>query len=255
MTRFDGCVVVVTGGASGIGGSTAGLFAAAGGRVIVLDIDVDVDVARRSLEPTGADRLAYRHADVADEAEVAAAFEAIGRTHGRIDVLVNCAGIALLTPALPDAGPDWDAVLAVNLVGTARCVRHAVPWMANGGAIVNVASIHAIRSSTSLGAYAASKGGVEALTRSLAVELAPSRIRVNAVLPGYTRTAQFMKTATTLGQGDPEAFIDRLKPSIPLRRIATPDEIAAVITFLASDAAGYITGASIVIDGGVCAQL
>jgi NAD(P)-dependent dehydrogenase (short-subunit alcohol dehydrogenase family) len=253
MSRPDGRVSVVTGGASGIGEATVRALACRGDFVIVLDLD-----ERRG--PAVVDQyprrdVLFQPADVTREDDVAAAFESIGSRYGRVDVLVNCAGIARLTPPVPESGDEWEAVLAANLGGTARCIRHALRWMTAGGAIVNVSSIHAIRSGGSMGAYAASKGGVDALTRSLAVDLGPRNIRVTAVQPGYTRTPQFLRTATVLGDGDPEAFIERLRPDLPLGRVAMPDEIAAVIAFLCSDAASYVSGTAIAVDGAVCARL
>ncbi len=257
MEELTGKVAVVTGGAVGIGEATVRMLAGAGATVYIADTDeVNGSAVAGGLQARGQTAV-FIPADIASEPDVRDLFRRVETDRGRLDVLVNNAGIARV--AAPDevSREDWDRVLAVNLTGAALCTKHALPLLrkAGGGSIVNVSSIYALVSSAGLAAYAASKGGLAAMTRSHAVELGPEGIRVNAVMPGYTRTSQFLGTATKLGEGDPERFIAQLTPGIALRRIALPDEIARAILFLATEESSYMTGASLVIDGGVCAEV
>lgn len=228
-TGVEGRVAFVTGAASGIGRATAQLLAQLGASVAAVDL-----VPRREVS-----RL-----DVRDEQAVISAIRACRREHGRIDILVNAAGVVRRVPSLQLTAADWDDVQAVNLRGTFLCCREAARAMPRrGGAIVNVSSQLALVALGKRAAYESSKAGVIGLTRSLAIEWAP-RIRVNAVAPGPTQTGMLRGI-----QKDRAAFEDLLG-RIPLRRAATSDEIARVIVFLASDAASFVTGHVLVADGG-----
>jgi NAD(P)-dependent dehydrogenase (short-subunit alcohol dehydrogenase family) len=236
--------IVVTGGASGIGAACAEHFARDGWRVVIADI---ADAAGEALaQRLGAPAL-YRRMDVTDEAAVEAACAAIWREAGRVDALVNSAGLLQgATRVTEMAIPAFDAILAVNLRGAMLACRGFGSRMAaqGSGAIVNICSIASLRASPQP-AYAASKAALAMLTEILAAELGPQGVRVNAVAPGYTMTA-LMHSLIESGQRDPAAVVERT----PLRRFVAPAEVAAGIAFLCSDAASAITGAILPIDCG-----
>jgi NAD(P)-dependent dehydrogenase (short-subunit alcohol dehydrogenase family) len=218
---------VVTGGAKGIGAATAKLLREAGARVEVLDISTGCDVT--------------------DEAQVSAAFARIGT----LDILVNNAGRAIRKSALQVTKEDWDAVIDLNLTALFLCSRLAHPYMKErgGGAIVNLASIMGLSGGIYPNAsYQASKGGVVNLTRALALEWAPDNIRVNAVAPTYVRT-----DLTVPIFSNPE-LLKSVMAHTPLGRLPEPEDIAAAIAFLASDAARCITGVTLPVDCGYLAR-
>jgi len=244
--RLDDKVALITGGAAGIGRATAALFADAGAKVTILDIDGDAaDATARAL---GIDAAPL---DVTDEAAVLDRFAAIAARHGRIDVIVNNAGINRRRPALEGSLQDWNAVLAVNITGCFLCARTAARHMpANGGAVVNTASIMGFSGGGLYPnlSYATTKGALVNMTRALAVEWADRHIRVNAVAPTWTRTA-FIRPLLD----DPQ-LLARIRAMTPMGRLAEPEEVAAAILFLASPAAGMITGHTLPVDGGFLAQ-
>ena len=229
MGRFDGRVALITGASRGIGAATAELFRREGATV--------VGCSRR-----GGDGLIS--ADVTDSAQVKAMVDQVIADHGRIDVLVNNAGITrdTLTPAMEDA--EWDEVLATNAGGAFKVARAVARpmMMARRGRIINVSSVAATRGGRGQANYAASKAALEGFTRALAVELAPRGIAVNAVAPGIIETEM---TAFIREAGRDEAL-----GKILMKRFGRAEEVAEVIAFLASDAASYITGAVIPVDGG-----
>lgn len=238
-------VVLVTGGARGIGFATAGLFAERGLAVAIAD--VDGDGARKAAAELGGAAAAFE-ADVASTASVNALVEAVLERFGRLDVLVNNAGVIRPGPAAEITDEDWDWLVGIHLGGTVRCSRAAFPALrASGeGAIVSVSSIAAHVAITDRISYCVSKAAIEAVTRSLALEWGPHRIRVNAVAPGYTRTP-LHELAVEAGLVDPVKRAAR----VPLGRLAQPEEIAATIVFLASPEASYVTGQTLVVDGGL----
>jgi 3-oxoacyl-[acyl-carrier protein] reductase len=244
---FAAKITVVTGGGNGIGAATCRAFATAGAHVAVLDRDAEVAGAVAT-EITGRGGAATAHAvDVADRAAFAAVAEAIAASAGGIDILVNGAGMTVRR-MIPEMGvEDWDRVIAVNLSGAFNGIQAVVPYMRKrgGGAIVNVASIAGQRISFGGTAnYSASKAGLLGLTRHAAYELAPDRIRVNAVCPG--------PTATGFGGAVPSAENKAARAQkIPLGRMCEPDDIADPILFLAGDGARMITGIALTVDGGV----
>jgi 2-deoxy-D-gluconate 3-dehydrogenase len=247
---------IVTGGAMGIGAGIARRFTQAGANVVIADLDADA-ATRLSKELAGIGGRAIAvgadvGADGAGEMLVARCVEAFGS----LDVLVNNAGIYPMVPVLQMGTEVFDRVHRVNLRGLIFLSKAAAQRMVDqgrGGAIINISSIDAFRPSmVGLAAYDASKGGVTMFTKSLALELAPRGIRVNAVAPGGIGTEGASKPLAGSGMSQTQlealakAFIER----IPLRRMGTPDDIATAVLFLASPASSYMTGATIVVDGG-----
>jgi NAD(P)-dependent dehydrogenase (short-subunit alcohol dehydrogenase family) len=237
-------VATVTGGARGGGFATAKRFLADGWRVALLDID-DETLHRSAAGLSDADVVLPICCDVADPAGVTKAFSAVAQKFGRLDVLVNNAGIAIFKPILNITYEEWSRVLAVNLTGPFLCTQAAAPLIrdSGGGAIVNITSISGLRASTLRAAYGTSKAALAHLTQQQAIELASLGIRVSAVAPGPVDTAMAKAVHT------PEiraAYHD----AIPLNRYGLEQELAETIFFLCSDRASYITGQTIAADGG-----
>jgi NAD(P)-dependent dehydrogenase (short-subunit alcohol dehydrogenase family) len=234
--------VLITGGASGIGAATTLRFLEEGAKVVVLDRDVE---ALERMHEEQSDLTGTVLADVSDTASVSRAFKELDGICGGLDVLINNAGISMRHPSFVEIDPDdWQRVVDVNLRGVFLVAQQAARRMlaGQGGVILNMGSTNALAGYRHYFDYNASKAGVVELTRSLALELAPS-IRVNAVCPGYVITP--MQEA----EYSPE-MMQQLNDKIPLKRHATPEEVAALFAFLASDEARYITGQAYVIDGG-----
>ena len=257
--RLDGRAAIVTGGAVGIGAAVARRLAQEGAKVVVADVKAGEGAASvASLRNIGAEAI-FLPTDVSDAGQVRAMVERALDAFGRLDVLVNNAGIP--GPPVPvDAldPADWDRVLAVNLRGSFLCAKFAVPHLeASGrGAIVNIASTFGLVGAHTTTAYSASKGGVIALTRQLAVDLGPRGIRVNAVCPGFVdNDMDARRTRMT-----PEAAAANLAAREaaaalqPVGRQGSTDEIAAAVAFLASDDAAFVTGAILPVDGGCTAH-
>ena len=243
-------VVVITGVAGGIGGATAGIFADEGWHV------VGVDLERQGTLP------AVHHfiqADVADIEASARVFHEVEDEEGRIDALVDNAAIQICK-SLVDTTPDeWDAVMGANLRSVYLAVRNAYPLLrGRKSAIVNVSSVHALATSANIAAYAASKGALLALTRALAIELAPDDIRVNAVLPGAVDTPM-LRASLTRGHVSGEnldELLQELARRHVLGRVGQPEEIAQAILFLADyERSSFMTGQALVVDGGATARL
>lgn len=238
--RLEGKVCVITGTASGIGATAARLFAAEGARVVGIDLDAE--------QATGALTIA---ADVADEDQVAAAFAEAREEMGRIDVLMNNAGINPTDDGsvLETTVESWQRVQDVNLKGVFLCCKHGIPHLldAGGGSVINVASFVAVvGAAVSQGSYTASKGAVLSLSRELGVELAARGVRVNALCPGPVNTPLLKG----LFAEDPERAAKRLV-HIPMGRFGEPEEIAKAALFLASDDSSFVTASAFVVDGGL----
>jgi NAD(P)-dependent dehydrogenase (short-subunit alcohol dehydrogenase family) len=237
-------VAIVTGGARGIGLAIAERFLAEGHRVALLDIDGRTLRAteKRLHEP---DRVIALVCDVSDQKQVNPAIRQVARKFGRIDALVNNAGIAVFKPILKTSFAEWQRVLAVNLGGAFVCTHACAPVMlkTGGGAIVNIASISGLRASTLRVAYGTSKAALIHLTKQYAAELGTVGIRVNCVAPGPVDTAMAKLVHSVAIRQD---YYD----TIPLNRYGTPEEIAAAVFFLCSDEASYINGQTLSADGG-----
>jgi NAD(P)-dependent dehydrogenase (short-subunit alcohol dehydrogenase family) len=243
MTSSSQKVALVTGAARGIGLAVAKRFLAEGWNVALLDIEGKL--LGESVEALAAsDRTLGLNCDVSDANAVAGALAAIERRFGRLDALVNNAGIAVFAPLLETSDADWSRVLEVNLTGPFLCTKAAVPLMReHGGAIVNITSISAVRASTLRAAYGTSKAGLAHLTKQLAVELASLGIRVNGVAPGPVDTAMAKAVHS------PEIRAD-YHDAIPLNRYGLEEELAEAVFFLCSDRASYVTGQILAVDGG-----
>jgi NAD(P)-dependent dehydrogenase (short-subunit alcohol dehydrogenase family) len=254
MGRLTGKIAIVTGGARGIGRAIVSKFVAEGATVTLLDREVEAGEASARAIAAGGPAVSFIRADVTSEADVAAAMEQVERAHGRVDVLVNNAGVNAYFDAVAMTEADWDAVFAVDLKGAWLCAKHVLPGMRarRAGSIVNIASIHATLTIAGMFPYAAAKSGLVGLTRSLALDCAPLGIRVNAVSPGWTRT-HLVEEWFSL-QPDPAAAEASIMQVHPMRRIATPGEVANLVAFVASDEASAITGASLAVDCGLGIQ-
>ncbi len=251
MTRFNNRYALVTGAGSGIGAAIAHEFAREGAFVYVIDIDVEraEDVAGQ-IKNAGGQALEVQ-ADVTDGPSVKAAIETIKSHSGKLDIIVNNAGMNVRTDLRHMTDEEWDLVLQVNLVGGARFARDGFELLKNSdrAAIVNLASVMGTRSTRQMSAYASTKAAMASLSRGLAVEYAPFNIRVNYLCPGFVATnltSRFVRNPVVK-----EQILNRT----PMGRFGEPEEIAKAALFLASDDASYMTGSGITVDGGMMAAL
>ena len=244
--RFEGKVALVTGAAGGIGLATAGRLASEGARLVLVDLASDaLAPAREQVLKAGAPDAQDVVCDVSNEAQVAACVQqALGR-FGRLDVVVNNAGLMSFKPLEQFTGDDWLRILGVDLLGAFFFTRQAFLHMQGGGAIVNVASVHAVRTTPNVAPYAAAKAALLSLTRSTAIEGRDRGIRCNAVLPGAVETKML--------RDNPEvkAGVEHIDP----KELLQPADIAAAIAYLASDEARNVQGASLIVDGGRLSEL
>lgn len=250
--RFERKVAVVTGGARGIGAAIATRLGREGAKVVVFDIDREAGERRvERMRAEGIEAL-FVHGDVAREPDVVRCVDAATGAFGRLDVLVNNAGIGFSgKPIFEQTLEEWKRVIEVNLTGPYLFAKHAARVMAErgGGVIVNIVSTRALQSEPNTEPYSASKGGLLALTHALAMSLAPYKIRVVAVSPGWVDTSEWQ-----LPPSEPQ--LTRLDhEQHPAGRVGKPEDIAALVAFLASDEASWITGANFVIDGGMTVKM
>lgn len=251
MNRLQDKVSVITGAGSGIGRAAARAFVSEGARVGLLD---RCDDAIADLAAELGDSSFQLLADVADEVSVKQAFEQLEQRFGRLNVLYNCAGVQLHGRDARAHELDltaWQETILINLTGAFLCCKHAIPLMirSGGGSIINCGSpTGVIGCATGYDAYSASKGGMMALTRVIAMDYARDGIRVNNVLPGTTQTPLIDSLLT-----DPEEHA-RMAAGVPLGRLGEPDDLVGIAVFLASDESSYATGANFTIDGGLCVR-
>ena len=247
---LEGKVAIVTGGAHGIGAAVARIFVARGARVLIGDIldDEGTPLAAELNSGSKAPNARYMHLDVTQESDWQQAVETTEKLFGRLTTLVNNAGVPSRAGVVDTTEEQWDRTIDTDLKGTWLGMRMCIPAIirGGGGTIINTSSNYALVASGRAAAYHTAKAGVLSLSRAAAVEYAPANIRVNAVLPGVTDTPRI----ATL----PADWRRELVEKTPLKRLAHADEIAKAFAFLASDDASYITGTSLVVDGGYTAM-
>ncbi len=247
MQRLEGTVALITGAASGIGQACADRFADEGATVVTLDL-ADPVAGGEGDAPRPIDHHVY----VTDEAAVAATVAAVMSAHGRLDSVVNAAGVAGGGPVHLLDLAEWQRVIAINLTGTFLVAKHALGPMIDQrrGSIVNLASIEGVEGTEGGSAYNASKGGVVMLTKNLAIDYGAKGIRANCICPGFIDTPLLHSVLDAPGM---EIYKDRIRDEHKLNRFGRADEIAAAAAFLASDDASFVTGHSLVVDGGFTA--
>ncbi len=256
MGRVEGKVATVTGGALGIGRATCLLLAKEGAKVAVTDIlDREAQKVVDEIKDAGGVAESW-HLDVTKEEEVKKVFADVAREFGKIDVLVNNAGIAGVNkPTHEITEEQWDKVINVNVKGVFFCTKHAIPYMQNtgGGSIINLSSIYGLVSAPDIPPYHASKGAVRLMTKTDALLYAKDNIRVNSVHPGYIWTPLVEDLGRKSPQGV-EAFREQLDNLHPIGHVGEPEDIAYGILYLASDESKFVTGSELVIDGGYTAR-
>ena len=251
MKRFEHKTIVVTGGGGGIGGATCLRFGQEGGRVAVLDLDLEAaEKVVAQIRAAGGTAQAFR-CDITDRASVDAAVAATEEKLGPIDVLVNNAGWDVFKPFTKTEPAQWDRLIAINLVGALHLHHAVLPGMVarKAGRIVNIASDAARVGSSGEAVYAACKGGLVAFSKTIAREHARHGITVNVVCPGPTDTALFADYKE--GAGNPEKLMEAFKRSIPLGRIGQPQDLPGAILFFASEDAAFVTGQVLSVSGGL----
>ena len=243
---FENVKVVVTGGAKGIGGACVKAFTEGGAKVCILDIDQ----AGQEFADTLGDDTFFIHCDVSKEDEVKTAFKKIEKKLGAVEVLVNNAGIQRYSTVTETSEEEWDLVMNVNLKSAFLCSKYAIPMMVNNkkGCVINVASVQSFISQKNVAPYTTSKTALLGLTRSIAVDYAPN-IRSVAVCPGTVDTPMFRSSIQE--SPNPDEVLEECNEMHLVKRICSSEEVGKLITYLASDKAGFITGQAIRIDGGL----
>jgi len=247
--RLKEKVAIITGGGSGIGRATALMFAREGAKVVVSDYNEGTGQQTvNDIKANGGDAI-FVKADVSKEEEVKYMVDRAVGEYGKVDVLFSNAGIGELRKATELPVEDWDRTININLRGVFLCAKHTIPVMqkSGGGSIINNASILGHVGTPGATSYNSAKGGVVILTKNLALDYAKDNIRVNAVCPGYIKTPLVMN-------GLPEEMRKQLEALHPLGRMGEPDEVAYCVLFLASDESSFVTGSSLMVDGGYTAQ-
>jgi hypothetical protein len=245
---------VVTGGAYGIGRGIVREFVKQGEAVVIADRDTERGAALEASIKQQGGRVLFVATDIRVESQIESLMRTTAETFGRIDVLCNNAGIERYRRADEYTLDDWNAISETNLRGAFLCVKYAYPFLKkSAGCIVNISSVQAIANEPQISVYAATKAGLLALTRGMALDFAADGVRVNAVCPGAIQTG--MMEPFVKDQPNPEEAVKAIGRTIPLGRVGQPEDIALAVHFLASPAAAYITGASLVVDGGLLSRL
>jgi NAD(P)-dependent dehydrogenase (short-subunit alcohol dehydrogenase family) len=253
MGMLDGKVAVITGAGGGIGSASARMFAAEGARLVLTDVRLDAAQAVADEVAKGGGEAIAVALDVSQEDQVRTTVARALEQWGRVDILLNNAGVALQGTLIGTSVEDWDRVMAINTRGTWLMMKHCAPAMGGSGSIVNISSVAALMSVREASAYTASKGAVLSLTRVAAAELGPG-IRVNCICPGTVRTAMPEEMLRNRGGGDAEAGAALTAQKYLLARLGEPEEIASTALFLAGPGSSFFTGAVLAADGGVTAQ-
>lgn len=249
--NLSGKVAVVTGGASGIGLATAELLSAYGAAVAMLDVNVKKGEEQAELLRQAGRQATFFACDITSQKTCRETVQAVVSQFGRIDILFNNAGVTYRKTVVELPEEEWDMVMDVTLKGAYLMAKYVVPVMAinGGGSIVNTGSGWGLKGGDQAAAYCAAKGGLVNLTRAMAIDHGADNIRVNSVNPGDTDTAMLREEGRQLGC-DEDAFLVESAKGRPLERLGTPEDVANVVLFLASDLAQWITGAALVVDGG-----
>jgi hypothetical protein len=248
-------VAIVTGAGMGIGKGIATVFSREGAKIAIADINSKAGAATtEELRRAGGEAL-FVKTDVANEDEVKNMVKTTVDQYGTVHILVNNAGIGVYKPVLDTSSEEWDRCLGVNLKGAFLCSKYVIPHMkaAGGGSIINIASVHAVATVASTAPYAASKGGMVALTRNMAIDYAQDNIRVNAICPGWILTP--LIEGIFAAAPDPEEMRRRTIEKQLLKRLGTPEDIGLAALYLASDDSSFVTGSALFVDGGLTAQL
>ncbi|MER3468443.1 MAG: 3-ketoacyl-ACP reductase [Thermoflexus sp.] len=253
--RLKDKVAIVTGGAMGIGKGIATVFAREGAKVVIADVN---ETAGREAEKELRDQsfdVFFIWCDVSKEEDVKKMIQETIKRYGALHILVNNAGIGVYKSIAEATREDFERCLAVNLIGPFLCTKYAIPHLkaSGGGSIINIASVHAVQNVGGTAPYAASKGGLAALTRAAAIDLARDNIRVNAICPGWIDTP--LVRGIFASSPDPEEMRRRVERRQLLGRLGTPEDVGYAALFLASEEASYITGTLLFVDAGMTAQL
>jgi len=253
MGRLEGKVAIITGGGSGLGQATALLFAREGAKVVIADWAEEGGQETAGMIKNAGGEAIFVKTDVSQSADAQNMVKTTIDTYGQLDILFNNAGIEQIPNATTDEVPEdvWDKVISVNLKGVFLGMKYGIPPMLDrGGVVINQASVAGIMGISHIASYSASKGGVVQLTRGAAIEYADRNVRVNCICPGYIdtplrRRATLDRTAPKWGDKQP------YRPPSPIARQGTPEEVANIALFLASDESSYVTGQAIIVDGGL----